>query len=312
MSTQRSRPTTEILEVPLSAPPALPPWVVDLLERAGLEPIGTRHEGLKVGVARGRGLTVVHALVPNVRSMDILTFQQVVAEAYLGIFEQLRLERAPWPVRFWAFIPGIHAVMSPGLDRYMAFNAGRFAAYSSWCGGREAFSRSIPTASAVGTWGEDLALFCLAAETPGTPAENPRQIPAYRYSRKYGPMPPCFARGTLVERAGGRLFLAGGTASICGEDSLHVGNLDLQVDETLRNLASLVRSAHGLKDGEEGGLGWLDRFRELRIYHPRSEDRAAIVDRVQERFVALERIELIRAELCRQELLVEIEGIADA
>ena len=28
--------------------------------------------------------------------------------------------------------------------------------------------------------------------------ENPRQTPSYRYSERYGPSPPCFARATLA------------------------------------------------------------------------------------------------------------------
>jgi len=166
----------------------------------------------------------------------------------------------------------------------------------------------------VGTWGEDLVLFCLAAEAPGTPNENPNQVPAYRYSRKFGPLPPCFARSTLVRAAGVSLLLVGGTASIRGEESMHVGHLELQAEETLRNLAALVRSAFG-GDGTDSDLEcgvWLDRLRELRVYHPRLADRGQILTLIQERFRCLKRVELIRAELCRPELLVEIEGVAEA
>ena len=31
------------------------------------------------------------------------------------------------------------------------------------------------------------------------PVENPRQIPAFRYSKRYGPIPPCFARATRIK-----------------------------------------------------------------------------------------------------------------
>lgn len=314
MAIARSTFSASVIEVSPTATPAPPPWVFDLLGGARFEEVSSWHEAARVSVARTPALAAVRVLVPGIRAMDILTLQQVVAEAYQSVFEQLRVGPAPWPVRFWAFIPGIHAVMSPGLDRYMVFNAGRFAAYSAWCGGREAFSKSVPTASAVGTWGEDLVLYCLAAAAPATPAENPRQIPAYRYSRKYGPMPPCFARSTLVQVTGAPLLLVGGTASIRGEDSMHIDHLEAQAGETFRNLAALVRSALG-GDGDDSDLEqgpWLDRFRDLRIYHPRLADRSAILSLVQEHFRCLKRVELISAELCRAELLVEIEGLAEA
>ena len=44
----------------------------------------------------------------GVPSMDILTFHQRVVEAYSGIFAQLETGAFVHPVRFWAFIPGIH------------------------------------------------------------------------------------------------------------------------------------------------------------------------------------------------------------
>ena len=68
------------------------------------------------------------------RGMDILTFQQRVVEAYSGIFEQLETGAFVHPVRFWAFVPGIHDDLGAGLDRYMAFNAGRYGAFAAHLG----------------------------------------------------------------------------------------------------------------------------------------------------------------------------------
>ena len=41
------------------------------------------------------------------------------------------------------------------------------------------------------------------------------------------------------------MLLVGGTASIVGEESRHVGHLEEQANETFRNLASVVASAAG-------------------------------------------------------------------
>ena len=128
--------------------------------------------------------------------------------------------------------------MVDGLDRYMVFNAGRHDAYSDQCG-------ALGTASAVGIKGSDLSIHCLALEEPGTPVENPRQTPAWQYSARYGPLPPCFSRATIVDLAGRRTLLIGGTASVVGEDSRHAGEFDAQVEETLLNLEALIRTADG-------------------------------------------------------------------
>jgi chorismate lyase/3-hydroxybenzoate synthase len=247
--------------------------------------------------------------------MDILTFQQRVVEAYPTVFDALEAGAPSHPVRFWAFVPGIHDDLGAGLDRYMAFNAGRYSAFSGHFGRPTTFGRSVPTASAVGVQGDQFVLHCLAADEPGMPVENPRQVPAYHYSRRFGPMPPCFARATLLSgQSDEPLLIVGGTASITGEESRHIGHLQEQARETFRNLGSLVASAVGGKlpeDATAAELGpLLSMFRELRIYHTRAGDGPAIVALVQASFPSSCRVELLQASLCRPELLIEIEGLA--
>jgi chorismate lyase/3-hydroxybenzoate synthase len=296
--------------------PGPPPWTVALPGLAELAPAAARADALEVRVARGAAFSRVAVVLPGVRGMDILTFQQAVAEGYRAVFDQLAASATPHPLRFWNFVPDIHADMAAGLDRYMAFNAGRFSAYTAWCGGRDAIGRVVATGSAVGVGGDRLEIHCLAGCRAGTPVENPRQIPAYRYSRHFGPLPPCFSRATALDRrlpGGGRL-LVGGTASIRGEGSLHVGDLLLQTQETLANLASLVRSAcepGGADDASLPLAPWLSRFRELRVYLPYREHGDRVLDMVSPYFTGVARIEVLQAALCRAELLVELEGVAD-
>ncbi len=295
--------------------PCLPAWVAELPGLAVVEPTATRADALVVGLARGVAFSRVEVVLSGVRRMDILTFQQAVAEAYRAVFDRLASTATPHPLRFWAFVPGIHEDMGAGLDRYMAFNAGRFSAYAAWCGGRGAIGGAVATGSAVGVSGDRLEIHCLAGRETGTPVENPRQIPAYRYSRHFGPLPPCFSRATaLGERLpDGARLLVGGTASIRGEDSLHAGELVLQTRETLWNLASLVRSACrlGSEERELSLAPWLGRFRELRVYLSRPEDAPAVREIVASHFAGVARIELLQAALCRAELLVELEGVAE-
>jgi chorismate lyase/3-hydroxybenzoate synthase len=310
-ATRQLDPQLIVLDAP--GPPA---WVAELPGLAVLEPTSPRADALEVRLARGAALSRVEVVLPGVRTMDILTFQQTVAECYRAVFDQIATTATPHPLRFWAFVPDIHADMGVGLDRYMAFNAGRFSAYTAWCGGRDAIGRAVATGSAVGVGGDQLEIHCVAGREAGAPVENPRQIPAYRYSRHFGPLPPCFSRATaLSERlpGGGRL-LVGGTASIRGEDSLHVGDVALQTRETLGNLASLVRSACEPGRSDERSLQlapWLARFRELRVYISQPEQGDTVLEMVSPHFTGVERIEMLQAELCRAELLVEFEGVAD-
>jgi chorismate lyase/3-hydroxybenzoate synthase len=104
------------------------------------------------------------------------------------------------------------------------------------------------------------------------------------------------------------MLMVGGTASIRGEESMHEGDLAAQVDETLANLASVVAAAWS---GRTEGRAALARYRHLRAYHRREADRGEVEARMRAAFPDLERLELLSAELCRAELLVEVEGLAE-
>jgi hypothetical protein len=104
--------------------------------------------------------------------------------------------------------------------------------------------------------------------------------------------------------------MIGGTASVVGEDTLHPGEIQAQIDETLRNLAALIRV--GLPEGpnahpSENVLGFV---RHLRVYYVRDEDWQTIDRAMRESFAGVREIEYTRATLCREGLVVEIEGVA--
>jgi hypothetical protein len=103
----------------------------------------------------------------------------------------------------------------------------------------------------------------------------------------------------------GRALLVGGTASVRGEDSVHPGRLDLQLQETILNLEAVARAGFDARDADA-----LACYRQIRVYHPRREDETALRRALSARFPALEAIEFVVADLCRPELLVEIEGLA--
>jgi chorismate lyase/3-hydroxybenzoate synthase len=132
--------------------------------------------------------------------------------------------------------------------------------------------------------------------------ENPRQTPSYRYSKRYGDRPPCFARATQL---GSRLFI-GGTASILGEESRHDDNLEAQMAETCRNLAALIDAAAG--DARPRPLAAL---RSLRAHVRDQRDGPAVQDALDRLTPQLADLEIVQAPLCRRELLVEIEGVAE-
>jgi chorismate lyase/3-hydroxybenzoate synthase len=282
------------------APPA---WAVELV---GATSVTQRDGDVTIEVADGGEFALASARLRDAATLGAAALERRVTEVYDAIDARLRVLAARHLARLWNHIPSIHERMDARRDRYMVFNAGRFKAFANWYGGVRAFDRKVATASGVGHDGTDLVVHCLASRAGGKAVDNPRQIAPHRYSMRYGPLPPCFARGTLLAGAG--LILVGGTASIRGEDSLHLQSLPQQMRETLTNLAAVVASAQGTALEDERAA--LARYRDLRVYHPNLPDREAIEAMLREAFPASCRIELRRAELCRAELLVEIEGVA--
>jgi chorismate lyase/3-hydroxybenzoate synthase len=238
--------------------------------------------------------------VPAVTSLSTEALAEAVADTYRRLARELTSE-GRYPLRIWNFVPGIQAPMSGG-DRYMAFNLGRFSAYAEWFRETNTFSSALPTASGVGVGGDTLWIHVLSATPPGTAVENPRQIPAYRYSRRYGLRPPCFARATKFR---GWLFI-GGTASIVGEDTRHADDLATQTRETFLNLDALIRAATTCATAP------LTRLVDLRVHVARACDAPLVASVVDEFIPRPCPIEFVEAQLCRPELLVEIEGRATA
>lgn len=280
---------------------APPSWVAPLLQ-GGLRSFVAREFPLSLSVRGGEHFTLVTSRVANATHLDAGAFERCAAGVYAAMADVLAAQPGRCPVRFWNHIPDIRRSDVAGIDRYMVFNAGRFAACSRWFGSPDAFDRLLPTASAVGHDGADLVVHMLAAGAPGRALENPRQVASYRYSKRFGPRPPCFARATEVRGSGdSSTILVGGTASIRGEETMHAGNLGEQTQETFENLSALVRSA---------GAGGAAAFESLRVYYVHEADRRAIERIVSEAFSHLHDVEYVRADLCRPELLVEIEGVA--
>jgi enamine deaminase RidA (YjgF/YER057c/UK114 family) len=106
------------------------------------------------------------------------------------------------------------------------------------------------------------------------------------------------------ESLGGTLFVSG-TASVVGHESRHRDDVAAQARETLRNIRALI-------GGEEATDGVLrdSRFSPVKVYLRRAEDRPIVQRILQDELGEATPILYLAAEICRPELLVEVEGLA--
>ncbi|MDO9074913.1 MAG: hypothetical protein Q7U73_16780 [Rubrivivax sp.] len=237
--------------------------------------------------------------------LDVADAETDLAEttrrAYLDVFAALRACGRPQLLRLWNYLPRINAD-GGGLERYRQFNIGRQQAFIE--AGHDIGAGS-PAACALGTSGGGLGIRFLASATAPRPLENPRQVSAYRYSAAHGPRSPTFSRGALADAGAGRLALfVSGTASIVGERSMHPGDVHAQTAETLMNLQAVLAAAHA-----QGSAAFTLADLSCTVYVRHRTDEAAIRALASS---AMPHAVYLQADICRSELLVEIEGHAFA
>ncbi|AMN45628.1 hypothetical protein ACG33_00610 [Steroidobacter denitrificans] len=148
----------------------------------------------------------------------------------------------PHLLRIWNYLDAINEGTGD-MERYRQFCVGRACGLglgdgANLAGGSATGLRRYPAATGIGHQRRThhVQVFWLAARQPGTAIENPRQVSAYRYPRIHGPVSPHFSRATLA--ADGTLLVSG-TASIVGHTSRHHDDVLAQAEEILRNLAEL-------------------------------------------------------------------------
>lgn len=214
--------------------------------------------------------------------------------AYRTLFSEMTARGFPHALRVWNYMGGIHQRILEH-DHYQAFCIGRARAL----GAMNLADNAMPAATAIGTLHPGIIVYVIAARGPGVGIENPRQMSAYRYPPQYSPESPAFARATRIQTESGAQLLVSGTASIVGHQSLHSGDPIRQTQEILRNLRALA-TASGLGDLEPK---W------LRIYLRDAADRNGVHAVLAAEFPSLPPLQWICGDVCRQELLVEIEGV---
>ncbi len=210
-------------------------------------------------------------------------------------------------LKVWNYMADINGTdEETGLERYRLFNIGRQDAFVAT--GHAAFD-GAPAACALGTVQGPLTVHLLAGPHAPRTVENPRQVSAYRYPADYGPRAPTFSRAALADLGDGleALFISG-TASIVGHESRHPGDVQAQTEETLNNIEAVLAAAQDHRRALHH-LGDL----ELTVYLRRPEDLDTVRRTLARRLgdpqaPALARALFLRADVCRAELLVEIEA----
>lgn len=225
-------------------------------------------------------------------------------------------------VRTWFYIGSIVADDSgvgPGIQRYKELNRARTKFFQHVDFLADRVPRSVkhtvyPASTGIGMAGEDVSLSALALMTDrsdvmAVPLENPRQVAAFNYGQHYSPESPKFSRAMMVTCGDQATTYISGTASITASETQHLGDAAKQTEETLENILTLIGEENVARHGlpglgtDLGGLGT------VRAYVKRREDYPAVRSICEKRLCEIPVVYSI-GDVCRDDLLVELEGIA--
>ncbi len=208
-------------------------------------------------------------------------------------------------VRQWNYIEGI-TKMEGGNQHYQLFNNARSKFYDSvqW---RDGYPAATGIGALSGGIRVDMDIFIPTAQSSRVePIDNKLQIAAHAYSEgvlfdaNANKSTPKFERAKSVEYSKGaerhKIIYVSGTAAITGEQSLMNEDGAKQTLATLNNIDQLIDSRSDIDI--------------LRVYVKSSVDYLSIKGVMEQQLPQMPSVLYTVADVCREELLVEIEGVA--
>ena len=223
-------------------------------------------------------------------------------------------------IRTWLYLGDIVGVQD-GVERYRELNRARADFYEGLCFTNSHVPPSVngtvyPASTGIGASNRDVLMGCLALQTDRDdvaflPLENPQQTSAFSYGKQHGTFSPKFSRAMAVIAGDTAAVLVSGTASIVNAETCHVGDVEAQTHQTLDNIQKLIAAPNFARYGFHGLGATLGDMALVRVYIKRREDYERTRAICESRLGELPAIYAV-ADVCRSDLLVEIEGIAFA
>lgn len=220
-------------------------------------------------------------------------------------------------VRQWNYIEGIIDHKN-GDQNYQIFNDVRTKYYNK----NELVSR-YPAATGIGVkeGGIIIEVHALKDHSSLQLAEiaNPLQTDAFNYSEEVlegKPLEgfvckttPKFSRAKLVVNSKQAHVLVSGTASIHGEETIGINNIEEQTKYTIENIYELIKPEL-LGSFNHNCVKANQSFSSVRVYVKNQID-FEVVRNICEQSFDTENIVYVEADVCRDNLLVEIEGVVN-
>lgn len=271
-------------------------------------------------IAGHNGVSWVHCaqVQPDIGAHGVYDRSRSGFARMKSLFESVNV-RFDEVIRTWLYLGGIVAPEGE-TQRYKELNRARADFFEGipFLKGRLPAGQNppvvFPASTGIGADNRDVTMSGIALVTDRTdilamPLENPRQVSAFDYASRYSPKSPKFARAMALTCGPYATIFISGTASITDSETRHVGDVEAQTHETLDNIAALISEENLARHGLPGLGSCLDNLALVRVYIKRQEDYLKTRAVCEARLGELPTIYAV-ADVCRDDLLVEIEGIA--
>lgn len=217
-------------------------------------------------------------------------------------------------VRQWNYIEKITHI-NDGYQNYQALNDARSHFYL-----KEKWVNGYPAATGIGTRFGGIMVDFDAVKTKTAKIvslDNDLQVPAHVYSQDVllgeedkklkQKTTPKFERGKALASEKFTMGYISGTAAIRGEESLEEMDIIRQTEVTMENIDYLTSKENLKKYGADVILG-KRQYKTLRVYLKNSCDTIKVNKFMNDKYPEANKCYLL-ADVCRDELLIEIEGI---
>jgi enamine deaminase RidA (YjgF/YER057c/UK114 family) len=261
----------------------------------------TKIETLSTNLIFGFGLS---------SELQDITTENQIDFAFEKTLEILKAENLDFSnvIRQWNYVPDITGFVQKNdkkLQKYQLFNEIRQKYYSA-CN----FDKGYPAATGIGTGYGNFCIDFIAFDTNKPlvikSISNPKQSDAYKYSQEKlvgdkidGNIKkaPLFERAKIIKNEDFNVTFISGTASIIGEETIGINDIVLQTETTIDNISGLTPGLIQQKN---------INYSYVRAYIKEEKDLDAVKSICDEKFPGVKTVYL-KSDICRNELLVEIE-----
>ncbi len=209
-------------------------------------------------------------------------------------------------VRQWNYIPQILGFYNEAQN-YQAFNDVRTLFYN-----KTEWIKGYPAATGIGVVSDRLTIDIVAMKGGEVqPIINPNQIDAHVYSDEVLEKgldlksTPKFERAKLVSSGNDNIVFVSGTAAIIGEESRDGNSVSNQTTMTLNHIDTLLSEKCIQQEGEYKK----PQIQSMRAYVKNVDDVNIVQEICKKRYLDVP-VVYIQADVCRNELLIEIEAFA--